>query len=128
MLSKWTRLVALSAAASLGLAYSSPASADTIFCAAKIYNVAVDPNGQLTIQVGSYWPVMCNVNGTISYSGGTVSAATCKSWVSMFPTAQATQKNAVMAFHYPATANCETLTNVSWVVPNPYPYWVTVEG
>lgn len=124
---RWCAIVAAGVACSMSIS----AQAGVVVCTAKIVGVAITPNGSVYIHwAGVGWPLMCNLNDIVATNSGPVSPTTCQAMLSEFITAKASGQNYSMHFDYGAATApaCNALTNFSWQVPAPYPYYMSFEG
>lgn len=114
---------------------TTPALA-ALVCTQKVVSLTVNPDGAVWVEFSGADPagrtVMCNTSGSITAQIGgstgniTVTPETCKAWISMFLTAQATQKDVVLKFDSTALTTCALMPSFKDTYPIPFPYWVSI--
>jgi hypothetical protein len=105
------------------------ASATDINCVSTVNAVAVSTGGQLFATFAGQQPAMlCSVYGSVTTTNGNkvIEPDTCRAWMTMFMTAKSTQQK--VNFSIDTTQTCATLAPMSYLSPNPFPYWMELGG
>jgi hypothetical protein len=90
-------------------------------CTGSVVGLALGPkSGILQVHNGYGWHYLCRFSS--EFNG--VHPETCKAWYSMFLTARASGKQ--VSQYYENGTVCENLG--SWKVPDPFPYFVSIEN
>ena len=93
-------------------------------CIAKVVSVALGPiSGVLQVNTGYGVHYLCKID--TEYNG--VQPEICKAWYAMFLSAQASGRSIAQVYDQNAggAQSCSELG--SWTVPNPLPYYVSME-
>lgn len=94
-------------------------------CPGKVSSIALGPaSGTLQVNAGYGVHYLCKIH--IEHNG--VHPEICKAWYSMFLSAQATGRQVIQYYDESAggAQSCSELG--SWKVPNPLPYYVTLNN
>ena len=108
---------------------AAPSQALTMPCAAQIGQIAILPNGTVSVQYGDMgYFFLCNLNTNHSTSVGMITPETCKGMLSITMTAKATGAQIYMSVDFGASPipGCVPGALGSWAVPNPFPYYWSI--